>query len=146
MSKLILITDEGSFDPTLQLKNQPTREVKLSVYSKPVYEFCNFYNTTHPEKTTKTSTGHEWNHDASRYFSMISSGEVDNTSQYINLNIFTWFHKLIATEYIKRYSKQYTPTGGRRRSSKPSKKRPTARRRRSSKARKVRKARATRRK
>ena len=38
------------------------------------------------------------------------------------------------------------PTGGRRRSSKPSKKRPTARRLRSSKARKVRKVRTTRRK
>lgn len=40
----------------------------------------------------------------------------------------------------------FNPSGGRRRSSKPSKKRPTARRRRSSKARKARKARATRRK
>jgi hypothetical protein len=39
----------------------------------------------------------------------------------------------------------FNPSGGRRRSSKPSKKRPTARRRRSSKARKARKARATRR-
>ena len=144
MSKFIPITDEGSFDPTLELKNQPTREVKLSVYSKPVYEFCNFYNTTHPEKTTKTPTGYEWNDDANYYYSIISSGKENNTSHYINLSIFTWFHKLIAREYTKRHYKQYTTPGGRRRSSKSSKKQ-SARRRRSSKARKARKTRTTRR-
>jgi hypothetical protein len=146
MNKFIPITDTVSFDPTLELKKQPTREVILSVYSKPVYEFCNLYNTTHPEKTTKNPTGYEWNHDASQYYLMISSGKVNDESHYINLNLFTWFHKLIATEYIKRYYKQYTPTGGRRsKSSKPSKKRLTARRRPSSKARKARKSRTTRR-
>jgi hypothetical protein len=104
----------------------------------------NFIISPTRKKPRQHPTGHAWNDDAFYYYTRIDSGDEDNNPHYINLSIFTWIHKLIATEYIKRHYKQYTTTGGRRRSSKPSKKRPTARRRRSSK-RNARKARATRR-
>jgi hypothetical protein len=143
MTQHIRCSEDVPFDKRLELIKQPTRQVILSVYSKPVYEFCEFYNITHPEKTDKTPTGHAWNDDACDYYLRINSGVEENNPHYINLNIFTWFHKLIAKKYIERHYKQYTTTGGRRRSAKPAKKQ-SARRRRSSK-RKARKSRITRR-
>ena len=53
--------------------------------------------------------------------------------------------KKFRTKIMKDIPGCFNPSGGRRRSSKPSKKRPTSRRRRSSKSRKARKARTTRR-
>ena len=131
--------DKQPFDPDVPPIKQKMRQVKLSYYSKPVYEFCKKYKEIHSGK-------HQWDQSNAIFDSKLMKGELDQTIFHININIFTWPNLMVAGKYIELHKKEYLldpQSPGRRR---PSKKRPTARRRRSSKARKARKSRTTRRK
>jgi hypothetical protein len=122
------------YDQLLPVNQQKTREIKPNFYSKPVYDFCMKYNEFH--------SGYKWVPALDTFDSELSRGEYDNNNFYINMNIFTWEHLLVAEYYIQKHKQLYSKDvkGGRRRS----KKRPTARRRRSSKARNSRKSRKSR--
>ena len=119
------------FKPNIPLNEQIMREVKLSHYSKPVYQFCKYYF----DKNRIT-----WNESLTHFLNDLNKNLYDETSYYINLNLSVDENILVAERYIENHKKQYDAdkSGGRSRS----KKRPTARRRRSSKSRK---SRATRR-
>ena len=109
------------------------REVKLSHYSKPVYQFCKYYF----DKNHIT-----WNGSLTHFHNDLNKNLYDETSYYINLNLSVDKNILVAEKYIEKYKTQYDAdkSAGRRRISK---KHPTARRRRRSS--KSRKSRATRR-
>ena len=137
------VTGETPFDPTLPLISQPSRELVLNKYSKPLYEFCKYYVDKNFEQNVEGPI------EKTQFECNINAGVYDKRQYVININTWTWENMLIVQKYIEKYKNLYestsNSTGGRRRS----KKRPTARRLRSSKARKarkVRKARATRRK
>ena len=125
-----------AFDSKLPPIQQPRREVVISNYSKPVYEFCKQYIT----QQGKTSGGR---YDTAYvvFDSDLMKGLNDNVKFYIHMSMFSSPHLSVARRYIDKHEKIYQSGSGRR----SSKKRPTARRRRSSKARKARKSRSTRR-
>jgi hypothetical protein len=136
--RFIPFDDKQPFDPKVPQNEQIARQVKLSNYSKPVYEFCKYYTTTH-------YSGYKWENSYSHFENDLNYSRRDQEIFIININIFTWSHYMVAEKYIQKYKDQYSQepkSAGRRRSQK----RPTARRRRSSKARKSSKSRATRRK
>ena len=135
----IPFNDPQPFDPVVPPIGQKMRQVKLSYYSKPVYEFCKYYTTIH-------HSGYKWEDSYSNFENDLNYSRRDQETFLININMFTWSHYMVAEKYIQKYKDRYShepKSAGRRRSQK----RPTARRlrRRSSKARKARKSRATRR-
>jgi hypothetical protein len=120
--RFIPFNDKQPFDPDVPENEQITREVILSNYSKPVYEFCKYY-------TTKHHSHYKWENSYSDFDIDLNYSRRDQEKFFININIFTWSHKMVAEKYIQKYNYQYSQepkSAGRRRSQK----RPTARRRR----------------
>lgn len=132
----IPFNDSNPFNPDVPPNGQKMRQVKLSYYSKPAYEFCKKYMEVHTFK-------HPWDQSDSAFDSSLNGNKLDDKLFIISMSLFDWSNYMVAEKYIEKHKKQYEAdkSGGRRRISK---KRPAARRGRSSKARKARKARNSR--
>ena len=76
--RFIPFDDKQPFDPKVPQKEQITRQVILSNYSKPVYEFCKYYTTTH-------HSGYKWEDSYSNFENDLNYSRRDQETFLINI-------------------------------------------------------------
>lgn len=101
VQRWVKLSDSTPFNPDLQRIEQPTRELVLNTYSKPLYEFCEQYLTIN---FLLIDHGPE---EESQFEVELRETEYDRKHFFLNISTPTWPHLFVAKSYITNHAELY---------------------------------------